>query len=67
MPPFRHEFADSYEPTGPFGAKGLGELGIDPVAPAIGNALYAAIGVRFHELPLTAERVWQALQAKTDR
>jgi CO/xanthine dehydrogenase Mo-binding subunit len=35
-----------------------------PVAPAIGNALYKATGVRLYQLPLTPERVWQALQEK---
>ncbi|MET0500716.1 MAG: xanthine dehydrogenase family protein molybdopterin-binding subunit [Candidatus Binatia bacterium] len=49
---------------GPFGAKGTGEGGLLPVAPAIGNALYRATGVRLFDLPLTPERVWRALQAK---
>jgi CO/xanthine dehydrogenase Mo-binding subunit len=64
MPPFQREFADSYEPTGPFGAKGIGELGMDPVAPAIANAIFDACGVRVHELPITAEKVWRLLRAK---
>ncbi len=51
---------------GPFGAKGMGEGGIIPVAPAIGNALAWSTGVRVKELPLTPERVWQALKAKMD-
>jgi len=67
MPPLRREFANSYEPTGPFGAKGLGELGMDPVAPAISNAIFDACGVRIHELPITAERVWRAIQEKAAR
>ena len=46
---------------GPFGAKGTGEGGLLPVAPAIGNAVYRATGVRFYDLPLTPERVWRAL------
>ncbi|MGH7826388.1 MAG: xanthine dehydrogenase family protein molybdopterin-binding subunit, partial [Candidatus Binatia bacterium] len=49
---------------GPFGSKGMGEGGLLPVAAAIGNALYRATGVRLYDLPLTPERVWQALQAK---
>jgi CO/xanthine dehydrogenase Mo-binding subunit len=49
---------------GPFGAKGTGEGGLMPVAPAIGNAVYQATGVRFHDLPITPERLWQGLQAK---
>ena len=48
---------------GPYGAKGVGEGGIVPVAPAIANALFNATGVRVRELPLTPERVWRALHA----
>jgi CO/xanthine dehydrogenase Mo-binding subunit len=47
---------------GPGGAKGAGEGGIIPVAPAIANALHAATGVRIRTLPLTPERVWRALR-----
>ena len=64
MPPLRHEFADSYEPTGPFGAKGLGESGVIPVSAAVANAVHDAIGVRFTELPITPARVRQALEAR---
>lgn len=64
MPPFRHEFADSYEPTGPFGAKGLGELGMDPTAAVIGNAIFDAVGVRIKTLPITPEKVLRALREK---
>lgn len=47
---------------GPFGAKGLGESGIFAVAPAIANAIEAAVGVRITELPITPERVYAALR-----
>ncbi len=47
---------------GAFGAKGLGEGGIVCVAPAVGNALFQATGVRIKDLPLTPERVWRALK-----
>jgi CO/xanthine dehydrogenase Mo-binding subunit len=47
--------------TGPFGAKGVGETGILPVAPAIANAVRDAVGVRITRLPLTPERVLQAM------
>jgi CO/xanthine dehydrogenase Mo-binding subunit len=64
MPKFTREFADSYEPTGPFGAKGLGELAMDPFAAVIGNAIFDACGVRIKELPITAEKVYWALHQK---
>ena len=40
---------------------------MDPVAPAISNAIFDACGVRIHELPITAERVWRAIQEKAAR
>lgn len=49
-------------PTGPFGAKGAGEMGLGPTAAAIANAIYDAVGVRLTELPMTPERVLAALQ-----
>jgi len=51
------------EGDAPFGAKGVGESGGFAVAPAIANALYDAAGVRVNDLPLTSERIWQALGA----
>ncbi len=50
-------FADTYEPSGPFGAKGIGEAATNPVAAAYANAIYNAIGVRFYELPITPEKI----------
>ena len=64
MPALKSEFADSYEPTGPFGAKGLGELAMDPFAAVIGNAIFDACGVRIKTLPITAEKVFWALREK---
>lgn len=49
---------------GPYGAKGIGEPGLVPTAPAIANAIYDAIGVRITELPITPERVLDAIKAK---
>ena len=54
-------FADSYEPTGPFGAKGIGEAAMNPVAAAYANAITNAIGVRFYELPITPEKILRGL------
>jgi CO/xanthine dehydrogenase Mo-binding subunit len=51
---------------GPFGAKGMGQGGISPVAPAITAAVAQATGVYFHELPLTPERVWRALASQPE-
>ena len=53
--------------TGPFGAKGMGEGGGLPVAPAVANAVARATGVRIRDLPLTPERVWAALRGATAR
>lgn len=49
--------------TGPFGAKGIGEPVMIPVAPAILNAIYDAIGIRFYEIPVTPERILLAINA----
>ena len=53
----RVEFESSYEPSGPFGAKSIGELVIDTPCPAIAEAVYNATGVRVRELPITPEKV----------
>jgi CO/xanthine dehydrogenase Mo-binding subunit len=66
MPPLDVDFADSYEPTGPFGAKGLGEAGLDPTAAVIANAVHDACGVRIRELPITAEKVYWALRRQQE-
>lgn len=59
----RVEFESSYEPTGPFGAKSVGEIVIDTPAPAIAHAIYNATGIWFRELPITAEKIALACQA----
>lgn len=55
---------ETNDPTGPYGAKGVGECGMVPTAAAISNAVYNAIGIRFKEIPLTEERVLKALTLK---
>ncbi len=57
---------ESVDAEGPFGAKEAGEGPLNPVIPAIANAVYDAIGVRFDETPITAEKVLTAL-GKRDR
>ena len=49
-------------PDGPFGAKGIGEAPVIATAPAIANAVAAAVGIRLRELPMTAPRVWATLE-----
>ena len=51
------EFEHSYEPTGPFGAKSIGEIVINTPAPAIAHAIYRATGVWHRELPITPEKI----------
>lgn len=53
----RVEFESSYEQSGPFGAKSIGELVIDTPCPAIADAVYNAVGVRIRELPITPEKI----------
>ncbi len=60
----RVEFCPSYEPTGPFGAKSIGEVVINTPSPAIANAIENAIGIRFRELPITPEKILMALREK---
>ena len=53
----RVEFESSYEPTGPFGAKSVGEIVINTPAPAIAHAVFRATGVWHRELPITPEKI----------
>lgn len=54
-------FESSYEPTGPFGAKSIGEVVINTPAPAIANAVYNAVGVNVRKLPITPEKVLKGI------
>ena len=56
------EFAPSYEPSGPFGAKSIGEIVINTPAPALTHAIYRATGVWHRELPITPEKVLRGIQ-----
>jgi xanthine dehydrogenase molybdenum-binding subunit len=55
---------ETHDKDGPYGAKGIGEPGCVPTAPAIANAIYDAVGVRIKDLPLTPEKVLAAIREK---
>jgi putative selenate reductase molybdopterin-binding subunit len=59
------EFAESYDPAGPYGAKSVGEIGIDTPLAAIANAVYNAVGVRIRSVPLTPEKVLHGILEKS--
>lgn len=59
--PIELHFVETDDQHGPFGAKGVGEPGLVPTAPAIANAVYDAIGVRIRDLPITPEKILAAL------
>ena len=63
MPKMTCLLVPSYEQSGPFGAKGLGEITAEGVAPAVANAVYHATGHRLRSLPLTPEKVWRHLHS----
>ena len=60
-------FADVVDPVGPMGAKALGEVPAVGVGPAIANALYDAVGIRFTRLPITPDRVLDALARRGEQ
>lgn len=64
MPETKVLEVETYEPEGPFGAKEAGEGLTNPTAGAIGNAIYKAVGVRIKDLPITPEKVFNALREK---
>ncbi|MEE1551271.1 MAG: hypothetical protein V1244_06570, partial [Nitrospinaceae bacterium] len=59
------DIVENFDPTGPFGAKGVGEPTAVPTAAAILNAVHDAVGVRITSLPATAEKILRAI--KQDR
>ena len=64
MPDIVVHLIETVDVAGPFGAKGLGESGVIPVAAAVANAVKDAVGVRLTELPMTPERVFRALATR---
>ena len=62
IPEIQTIIVEDPEPSGPYGAKGVGEPALIPTAPAILNAVARATGCQFFEIPLTAERVWAAMK-----
>jgi CO/xanthine dehydrogenase Mo-binding subunit len=64
MPPIEVLLVPTYEPTGPFGAKSVSEIPTNGPAPAIGNAIFHATGIRLRQIPFTPERVLQALKER---
>jgi 4-hydroxybenzoyl-CoA reductase subunit alpha len=67
MPEIEIILVESADEEGPYGAKGVGEIGLNNTAPAIVNAIHDAIGIRFHTLPVTAEDVYFALKEREDK
>jgi len=62
LPEITTIFVDSFEPTGPFGAKSVGEICISGPLPAISNAIYDAVDIRLHRTPFTPDKVLEAIQ-----
>ena len=64
MPEVFTELVEHPDPSGPFGAKEVGQGPLLPMMPAIANAVYDAVGVRIDEVPITPEKILKALDAK---
>ena len=62
LPEIKPILVETNDPACPFGAKGIGEIVLVPTAAAIANAIYDAVGIRIRELPITPEKVLQALR-----
>lgn len=58
----RVDFVETYEPTGPFGAKSIGEVVINTPAPAIQDAIYNGLGIRMNSLPMTPEKIFMKMR-----
>ncbi|HTX80190.1 MAG TPA: molybdopterin cofactor-binding domain-containing protein [Longilinea sp.] len=64
MPEMETLFIETFEPSHPFGVKAAGEIPMDAVAPAVGNAVLDACGANVDANPITPEKVWRALKTK---
>lgn len=64
IPPIECVIVEAPQSAGPFGAKGIGEVGLNPIAPAISNAIFDAVGVRLQSLPMKKEKVLEALRRR---
>ena len=64
MPEIVPIIVETIDPVGPFGAKGVGEPGLVPTAAAISNAIYNAIGIRFRQMPFTADKILGAVNTR---
>ncbi len=62
LPEIKTIVVNSHEPSGPFGAKSVGEIGINGPMPAIANAIYDAVGVRLYQAPFTSQRVYREME-----
>jgi len=67
IPEIQTIIVNSYDETGPFGAKSVGEIGINGPLPAISNAIYDAVGVRMFEAPFTPEKVFSKIVEKKNK
>jgi putative selenate reductase molybdopterin-binding subunit len=65
-PPMETIFVETFEPSHPVGVKSVAEIVVNGVAPAALNAIYDATGVMMKRVPVTPERMWQALQAQNE-
>ncbi|HXZ04685.1 MAG TPA: hypothetical protein VEH81_07615, partial [Ktedonobacteraceae bacterium] len=65
MPRMTTFLVEDTEYTGPFGAKSAGEVPTNTMAPAVANAIYDALGIRIRSLPITPEKILQALDVNS--
>ncbi|WP_246985341.1 xanthine dehydrogenase family protein molybdopterin-binding subunit [Halorientalis marina] len=61
QPPITSKIVETHEPTGPFGAKSVAEIPVNGIPPALSNAVRRAVGVRITDMPITPEKVRDAL------